>query len=457
MTRIPRLLTAVSTVVTVAVSASVACAQLARITPSDAFDNDDFGKAVAIDGDLMVIGSTNDDNSGSIYLFDPSTGQELGKLLSPDTTPNAQFGAAVAIQGNLVVVGAPRSNELSFLSGIAYVIDVTDPTPPAVLHTLLPDDTGTGDSFGESVGIDGDTVIVGGSGWRAAYLFSATTGLQLARLSPSDDEIGDDTGFAVAIQGDLAWVASPFDDIELGPFNTRVNAGSVTAFDITNPVAPAELGKFTAFEPNNNERFGHSLAIDGSTLLVGAPYADDIPFFVDNGAVFVFDASNPGTPTLQLKLRADNPRTTSQLGWSVSIEGALTLAGAPNGDADLTTNGLGYLFDATTGAQIARLQTDPLSQFTNRLGEATALSGGIAAIGAPLDGNPTLDPGAVYLFGASSPCPGDASGDGMVDLADLNLVLANFGTTNPAGDANGDGTVDLADLNLVLGNFGTAC
>jgi Ca2+-binding EF-hand superfamily protein len=46
------------------------------------------------------------------------------------------------------------------------------------------------------------------------------------------------------------------------------------------------------------------------------------------------------------------------------------------------------------------------------------------------------------------------NGDGAVDLADLNLVLANFGTNNPAGDANGDGVVDLADLNLVLANFG---
>lgn len=51
-------------------------------------------------------------------------------------------------------------------------------------------------------------------------------------------------------------------------------------------------------------------------------------------------------------------------------------------------------------------------------------------------------------------CPGDINGDGSVDLADLNLVLANFGSAGPAGDANGDGAVDLADLNIVLANFG---
>jgi len=55
-------------------------------------------------------------------------------------------------------------------------------------------------------------------------------------------------------------------------------------------------------------------------------------------------------------------------------------------------------------------------------------------------------------------CLGDATGDGTVNLADLNLVLANFGQSvppNTSGDVTGDGQVNLADLNLVLANFGT--
>ena len=54
----------------------------------------------------------------------------------------------------------------------------------------------------------------------------------------------------------------------------------------------------------------------------------------------------------------------------------------------------------------------------------------------------------------------DANGDGVVDLADLNLVLGNFGQNVPAGtggDLDGDGLVALPDLNLVLGQFGTEC
>ena len=55
---------------------------------------------------------------------------------------------------------------------------------------------------------------------------------------------------------------------------------------------------------------------------------------------------------------------------------------------------------------------------------------------------------------------GDANNDGNIDLADLNLVLANFGGSveiGTDGDVNDDGVVDLADLNLVLANFGEAC
>ncbi|MGP1309315.1 MAG: hypothetical protein ACTS27_03865 [Phycisphaerales bacterium] len=49
---------------------------------------------------------------------------------------------------------------------------------------------------------------------------------------------------------------------------------------------------------------------------------------------------------------------------------------------------------------------------------------------------------------------GDATGDGVVNFADLNLVLSNFGVATDEGDANCDGVVNFADLNAVLSNFG---
>ena len=56
-------------------------------------------------------------------------------------------------------------------------------------------------------------------------------------------------------------------------------------------------------------------------------------------------------------------------------------------------------------------------------------------------------------------CPGDANGDNIVNFADLNIVLSQFGQSGAGlqGDVNGDGTVNFADLNIVLSNFGAVC
>lgn len=58
---------------------------------------------------------------------------------------------------------------------------------------------------------------------------------------------------------------------------------------------------------------------------------------------------------------------------------------------------------------------------------------------------------------AKEECPADLDGNGSIDLDDLNLVLTNFGTSNPAGDTDGNGIVDLDDLNAVLTQFGDVC
>ena len=94
----------------------------------------------------------------------------------------------------------------------------------------------------------------------------------------------------------------------------------------------------------------------------------------------------------------------------------------------------------------------------NYLDEATTYYWQVQAIspsGATRYGNPEL--ATFTTIGLDVPCLGDADGDGMVDLADLNAVLANFGQSGVVGDVNGDDQIDLLDLNIVLGAFGVPC
>jgi hypothetical protein len=69
----------------------------------------------------------------------------------------------------------------------------------------------------------------------------------------------------------------------------------------------------------------------------------------------------------------------------------------------------------------------------------------------------TLGHFLTFTVAFAPPCPADVNRDGAVNLADLNLVLANFGQVSLDGDTNQDGLVNLADLNLVLALFGTNC
>ena len=88
-------------------------AELAKLTASDAAYFDYFGRSVAIDGNTIVVGATSDDdggpNSGSVYVFEKSTWgtyDQVAKLTASDAAAGDTFGESVAIDGGTVVVGA---------------------------------------------------------------------------------------------------------------------------------------------------------------------------------------------------------------------------------------------------------------------------------------------------------------------------------------------------------------
>ncbi|MFU8828462.1 MAG: hypothetical protein ACNA8P_03405 [Phycisphaerales bacterium] len=111
-------------------------------------------------------------------------------------------------------------------------------------------------------------------------------------------------------------------------------------------------------------------------------------------------------------------------------------------ETDLGTLTIGRLDGAPAFGSSPDINDDGLVVF------AASVNDGVTDIGTAI---------TVALIADAPDCPGDVTGDDQVNLADLNLVLANFGQTTDEGDTNGDGVVDLADLNTVLANFGTSC
>ncbi len=175
--------------------------QIAKLLPDDRAAGFNFGWSVAISEVTVLVGAPGDDHSGSfsgsVYVFDTTTGRQIAKLLADDAHPGTFFGGAVAISGppgkEVVIVGAWADNEQGPATGSAYLFDISDPANPVQTAKLLAIDGEADDDFGISVAISGATAIVGA--WfdndngllsGSTYLFDIITGQQIAKLVPDD-------------------------------------------------------------------------------------------------------------------------------------------------------------------------------------------------------------------------------------------------------------------------------
>src|SRR5262245_50916722 len=168
-------------------------------------------------------------------------------------------------------------------------------------------------------------------------------------------------GYAVAMTSDGCLAASP------AHLLGSAIAGAVHRFDPTgNPVQvfvnPSPAGAFASF--------GHSVALVGGNVLVGAPFEN-----ANHGAAYLFD----GTSGIGL-LTIPNPAVNDvYFGWSVAALGGDLLVGAPQSD---NGHGLAYRVDGTTGV-VQQLFLDPNNGFFDDFGYAVTSLGGNAIVGAP--------------------------------------------------------------------------
>jgi len=154
--------------------------ELRKLTADDGAFADNMGLSVSVSGNLALIGAHGDDDngskSGSAYIFDITTGQQLHKLTPDDGAADDEFGLAVAISGNLAVVGAHKDDDRGSNSGSAYVFDATTGQQ---LIKLAASDSDSNDDMGRAVAITGSLAITGasnadrfGSGSGAAYAYN---------------------------------------------------------------------------------------------------------------------------------------------------------------------------------------------------------------------------------------------------------------------------------------------
>ncbi|MFI4915768.1 MAG: GC-type dockerin domain-anchored protein [Phycisphaerales bacterium JB060] len=226
--------------------------QTAKLTASDASGTGEFGSAIAIDGDTMLIGDTgsqsNDLRTGAAYVFELTAGSwtETAKLVGADLGGNDSFGWDVDLDGDRAIVGAIRSD---FFSGRTFIFrrDASD----WIQEVELPSPATQGATFG-TVAIDGDMVVVGaqndrtlGSSAGAAYLFVQENDQWRfsQQLIGSDTDSSDLFGNGVHIEGHTIAISATRAD---GPVD---RAGAAYIFE-PNP-CPADIdgdGSLTIFD-----------------------------------------------------------------------------------------------------------------------------------------------------------------------------------------------------------------
>ena len=273
--------------------------------PSPTDNNERFGESVAISGNQVLVGTQNE----AAYLFDATARTLVQTFLNPLPTSEGNFGFSVAVDNNQVLIGDPLGDPLGDNAGIAYLFDSSTGDLLQTFNNPTPENR---DNFGFSLDISGNNVIIGAQGddtgginSGAAYVFDATTGdLIQTFLNPTPANF-DSFGFSVGISGNNVVVGAFGDD------TGAQNAGAAYAF---NAITGELLQTYLNTSPEDGEQFGLSIAIDDNNVLIGTP-GDNAGGFRSGGASQFQVTSVPepsgvislgllGLATLSLKLHS---------------------------------------------------------------------------------------------------------------------------------------------------------
>jgi len=413
--------------------------------------SDLFGYEVKIDGDIIAVGvrfenhnaaeAASLDNSGSVYLYSKNQGGNenwglVKKITAPTRYAGAQFGLSVAISGGYMAVGAYDS-QLNSGSGAVYFFakDQGGSNNWGYVQRVIPNVQTNSDNFGVSVAISGEYTVIGAyaqdtdasganylSGAGSAYLFkrNASTGnwSQTKKITAPVRSENDSFGHSVAISGDYIVVGADGEDQDALETNTKAESGSAYIFkkDQGGGENWGLLKKIVATSRNINDLFGSSVAISGNNILSGAyrherDLLESNPVYVA-GATYFYNKDQGGSDKwgqTQKTVSSGIPEDDNY-GWSISVSGDYAAVGAPNEDESpddkgtIYNTGAVYIlhYDGTSWMQIKKLMaTDALPE--DNFGWSVSLKGDYLVVGAPNeDGvNKASDvkSGAAYVFG----------------------------------------------------------
>ena len=360
----------------------------------------EYGGSVSIDGATAVLGPSNGGAAAVFALTDDgwTRDDELG--VGDDIEgPPALSGDTVVFSG-----GEERQNR----SVVVYTRTDGGWEREA---TLLPDGLDENARFGGSYDVDGDTLAVGApedpgdneDNRGAVYVYERDGGEWTLETTLEDgrevNDTADGLGASVAVDGDTILAGAPYASYYDFGFSSVGGALVFTRSD----------GEWTqetflrSDNPNNEDGQGSIVALDGDTAVLANPRAPSESNGVFAGAAWVFTREGSEWHHQQ-KVTPEGWGRNTFFAPAIDLEGDTLLAGSSttNYSSD-DRSGVAYVFtrdDSTWNQQVRLTAADRSSEdrFGDRFGSSVALEGELAFIGAPYDENPDDSDGSVYVF-----------------------------------------------------------
>ncbi len=290
-----------------------------RLTAVDTSRMDDFGRALAVSGNRLLVGAPRKhDGAGSVHVFarsDAAGAWRLSEVLSaPD---GGQFGSALALTGDAALIAAPRLD-----GGVVYDYRQQGTTWRAVTSLHAPGAEG----FGSAIAVDGDWMLVGApaSDSAAGRAYFVRRGADDAWGAPSRVRLpavvapgGARVGSAVLLQGERAYIGAP-----------GASVVYVLERDAGNNWNP--LGELRPFDVSRNSGFGSAIAVVDGELWVGAPSTQR-----GNGRVYRFVPDGDGAWSMAARFDADSADGTAWpfgFGYAIAAAGDEAVVSMPSRD-----------------------------------------------------------------------------------------------------------------------------
>lgn len=392
------------------------------LKPNDEQASSVFGTAIAMDHRYAVIGRfTGDSGFGAAYVIDYITGRQISKLTPTDhSASNYSRDRSVAIRGNYALIGASGKNTDQ---GAAYLFNATTGVQIRKFVSPL---AGAG-RFGRSVALSDRYAYVGADANTTAhptgaiFVFDIATGALVNTIFPpttnTDVTAARTFGFTMDISGDVLVVGAPYTAVKNGGGVNQANAGAVY---VLNAQTGQEISTLIAPTRAVNNIFGWNVAISEKYVVVSMV---DAPTGSSTGFVYVYDVTN-GSLVRTLS-EADNAASTNW-GIDVDISGDYVIVGADRADVPSTDAGATYIYSIATGAETA-IRPGP-NNASDQNGAAVAMFGNYALSGDIQDDcTAGFSCGAVNVLVAGSHNPARVN---VTQTTNGNNTIGNLGWVN---------------------------